>query len=88
MRRERLDLKRCAMVERVHEEFLCFPHAGGGEGREDDSGLTAMQDMLARSCRGNGESKERNRFMPLMSQKSSLAALCSEAVKSSLNQEQ
>lgn len=43
---------------------------------------------LARSCRGNGELKERNRFIPLMPQKSSLVALRSEAVKSSLNQEQ
>lgn len=37
--------------------------------------MTAVQDVLAWSCRGNGELKERNRFMPLMSQKSSLAAL-------------
>lgn len=79
----RLNLERCA------KNFFVFSvHAGRDERREDDGGLTAMRDELAPSCRGNGGLKERNRFMPLMSPKSSLAALRSEAVKSSLNQEQ
>lgn len=44
-----------------------FVFSAPGEMRVEK--MTAARDVLARSCRGNGELKERNRFMPLMSQK-------------------